>query len=62
MYVDFRALNSITRKNTYPLPRIREYLDSFGPTRYFTKFNLTSSFWQLRIDEELIPKIAFSTR
>jgi transposase InsO family protein len=62
MCVDYRALNSVTKKNTYPLPRIRECLDAFGNAQYFSKIDLTSGFWQLRVASEDVPKTAFNTR
>jgi hypothetical protein len=62
MCIDYRALNKQTVKNRYPLPRIEEMLDRLGKAKYFTKLDLTSGYYQIRIAEEDIYKTAFSTR
>lgn len=62
MCIDYRALNSITKKNSYPLPRIDELLESLRESRYFSKLDLASGYHQIRIAEEDVPKPAFNTR
>ena len=62
MCVDYRALNDVTVKDTYPLPRIQECLDAFKGSKYFTKIDLTSGFWQLLIRAQDRFKTAFNTR
>ncbi|GJZ53762.1 putative nucleotidyltransferase, ribonuclease H [Tanacetum coccineum] len=51
MCIDCQALNKITIKNKYPIPLITDLFDQLGKARYFTKLDLRSGYYQVRIAE-----------
>ena len=59
--VHYRRLNSVTRKDVYPLPRIDDTLDSLAQQKYLTTLDLASGYWQVNIDPQSQEKTAFIT-
>ena len=60
--VDYRKLNRVTIRNRYPLPRIYDLFDQLRGFHFFSKIDLRSGYYQLRVREEDIQKTAFATR
>jgi hypothetical protein len=57
--MDYHALNEVTIKNKYPLPRVDDLLDQLCGVCVFSKIDLWSGYHQLKVRECEIPKTAF---
>ncbi|KAE8973500.1 hypothetical protein PR001_g26291, partial [Phytophthora rubi] len=60
--VDHRALNDVTKKDVYPLPRIDETLEALGGALWFTTLDLRAGYWQILVAEDDKDKTAFTTK
>ena len=49
--IDFHCLNACTKKDSYPLPRIQEVLESLVGTGHCSCLDLKSGFWQIKMDK-----------
>jgi hypothetical protein len=58
--VDFRALNAVTKFDSYPLPRFDETTSTLFGSKYFTVLDCYSCFWQVNIKEEHKERTAFT--
>ncbi len=58
---DYQKLNSVTHKDSFPLPWIDELLDCLGKAKYFTTLDLFAGYHQIEIAEEDRSKTAFSS-
>ncbi|CAL1372707.1 unnamed protein product [Linum trigynum] len=62
MCIDYRAINKLTVKNKWPIPNIADLFDQLGDAMWFTKLDLRSGYYQVRIAEGDEPKTACVTR
>ena len=60
--VDYRKLNDLTLKDSYPLPHIEDTFDALAGSHYFCALDLASGYWQVEMAEEDKPKTAFITK
>ena len=60
--VDYHRLNEISRKDSYPIPRIDETLRTIAAAKYISKVNVISAFHRIRVKDGDEWKTAFNTR
>jgi hypothetical protein len=60
--INYRPLNTVTVKNKYPLSHIDLLFDQLIGAQVFSKIDLHSGYHQIKIRDEEISKIVFSTR
>ena len=58
--IDFHHLNTHMKKDSYPLPRIQEALESLVGARHFSCLDLKSGFWQIKMEEASKQSTAFT--
>lgn len=58
--MDFRKLNEVTKKDSYPLLKIDEVLDQLSGNSWFSTLDLKSGYWQIKIHSGDKKKTAFS--
>ncbi|GFW18442.1 hypothetical protein TNCV_1184701 [Trichonephila clavipes] len=59
--VDYRRLNDVTKKDSYPLPRIDDTLDTLAGNTWSSTLDLKSGYWQVELHPEDKEKTAFTT-
>ena len=58
--IDFHWLNSWTKKDAYPLPRMQETMESMVGARFFSTMDLKSGFWQVEMAKDSQQYTAFT--
>lgn len=59
--VDYRRLNALTHKDSFPLPRIEESLTCLRQSSWYSTLDLASGYWQVEVDARDREKTAFTT-
>ncbi|KAL4363957.1 hypothetical protein GQ457_04G019520 [Hibiscus cannabinus] len=60
--IDYRQLNRVTIKNKYHLPRIEDFFDLLRDASVFSKIDLRSRYYQMRVKDVDVPKTTFRTQ
>ena len=59
--IDYRMLNNVTLKDSYPLPRIDDSLDALRGAKWYSVLDLSSGYFQVEMDQDDKEKTAFTT-
>ena len=59
--VDFRAVDKVTKKDSFPMPLVADTLDALSGTQYFSTLDLKSGYWQIELHPSAREKTAFVT-
>ena len=57
---DFRGLNNVMKKDSYPLPHIRDIIDKMQGTNYWTTLDAAGAYWSMPLMEKDKEKTSFT--
>lgn len=58
---DFRKVNAVTVKDSYPLPRMEDCIDNLGTAKFVSKLDLLKGYWQVPLTDRAKEISAFVT-
>ena len=61
LVIDYRALNKVTRKFTWPMPKVEDIFSKLNGATYFTMLDLCTGYHHIPLDEPSIPKTVFNS-
>ena len=61
LVIDYRALNKVTRKFTWPMPKVEDIFSILNGATYFTTLDLHTGYHYIPLDKPSIPKTAFNS-
>ena len=61
LVIDYRALNMVTRKFTWPMPKVEDIFSKLNRATYFTTLDLHTGYHHISLDKSSIPKMAFNS-
>ena len=61
LVIDYRALNKVTRKFTWPMPKVEDIFSKLNRATYFTTLDLHTGYHHIPLDQSSIPKTAFNS-
>ena len=60
LVIDYRTLNKVTRKFTWPMPKAEDIFSKLNGATYFTTLDLCAGYHHIPLDKSSIPKTAFN--
>ena len=61
LVIDCRALNKVTRKFTWPMPKVKDTFSKLNGATYFTTLDLHTGYHHIPLDKSSLPKTAFNS-
>ena len=61
LVIDYRALNKVTRKFVWPMPKVEDIFSQLNGAKYFFTLDLRAGYHHIRLTTDLIPKTAFTS-
>ena len=61
MCTDYRKVNSVTKTDSFPVPRMGDCIDNIGQAKYVTKCDLLKGLWQIPLTDRAKVISAFVT-
>ena len=61
LVIDYRALNKVTRKFTWPMPKVEDIFSNLNGATYFTTLDLHAGYHHIPLDKSSIPKTVFNS-
>ena len=61
LVIDYRALNKVTRKFTWPMPKVEDIFSKLDGATYFTTLDLQAGYHHIPLNKQSIPKTAFNS-
>ena len=61
LVIDYRALNKVTRKFTWPMPKAEDNFSKLNRAKYFSTLDLRAGYHHIPLDKSSIPKTAFNS-
>ena len=61
LVIDYRVLNKVTRKFTWPMPKVEDIFSKLNRATYFITLDLRAGYHHIPLDKPSIPKTAFNS-
>ena len=61
LVIKYRALNKVTRKFTWPMPKVEDIFSKLNGAKYFSTLDLRAGYHHIPLDKSSIPKRAFNS-
>ena len=61
LVIDYRVLNKVTRKFTWPMPKVEDIFSKLNGAKYFSTLDLRADYHDIPLDKSSIPKTALNS-